>query len=110
MVSPGVTTLQVLTLLIVCSLVVQHFAVFAASRPLNKCSPGIRTSNNKNMASRKQESIKSLIVENIKDHNKKMANGEHKTFQGFVVNRFKKMEDAFRPTAPGHSPGIGHPP
>ncbi|KAL2236177.1 UNVERIFIED_CONTAM: Precursor of CEP4 [Sesamum indicum] len=28
---------------------------------------------------------------------------------GFRVNRFKKMEtDAFRPTAPGNSPGMGH--
>ncbi|KAK4401054.1 hypothetical protein Sango_1211500 [Sesamum angolense] len=28
---------------------------------------------------------------------------------GFRVNRFKKTEtDAFRPTAPGNSPGMGH--
>ncbi|KAL0447640.1 UNVERIFIED_CONTAM: Precursor of CEP4 [Sesamum latifolium] len=28
---------------------------------------------------------------------------------GYRVNRFKKIEkDAFRPTAPGNSPGMGH--
>ncbi|KAK9120318.1 hypothetical protein Syun_017935 [Stephania yunnanensis] len=28
---------------------------------------------------------------------------------GFVINRYKMMEgDAYRPTSPGHSPGIGH--
>ncbi|GLT65685.1 hypothetical protein SLA2020_380990 [Shorea laevis] len=27
----------------------------------------------------------------------------------FRVNRYKKIEgDAFRPTSPGHSPGVGH--
>ncbi|WOH13527.1 hypothetical protein DCAR_0833037 [Daucus carota subsp. sativus] len=73
-------TLQVITLLITCSLFVQHFVVFAASRPLKMRSPGVSIS------------------------------GEQKALQGFVVNRFRKMEDAFRPTSPGHSPGIGHPP
>ncbi|KAK1403034.1 hypothetical protein POM88_002639 [Heracleum sosnowskyi] len=109
MVSHGVT-LQAFVLVIACSLVLQHFVVFAASRPLKICDSGIRARNNKNKASRKQEPIKSLIVEKIEDHNKKMASREHKDFQGFVVNRYKKLEDAYRPTAPGHSPGIGHPP
>ncbi|KAL0447639.1 UNVERIFIED_CONTAM: hypothetical protein Slati_1891800 [Sesamum latifolium] len=28
---------------------------------------------------------------------------------GFRFNRYKKIQaDAFRPTAPGHSPGMGH--
>lgn len=27
----------------------------------------------------------------------------------FTINRYKKVEaDAFRPTSPGHSPGVGH--
>ncbi|KAM7490821.1 hypothetical protein LguiA_033742 [Lonicera macranthoides] len=26
----------------------------------------------------------------------------------FTLNRYKKIEDAFRPTSPGHSPGVGH--
>ncbi|KAJ8755516.1 hypothetical protein K2173_019314 [Erythroxylum novogranatense] len=26
----------------------------------------------------------------------------------YRVNRHKLMEDAFRPTSPGHSPGVGH--
>ncbi|XP_022738733.1 precursor of CEP12 [Durio zibethinus] len=27
----------------------------------------------------------------------------------FTINRFKKIEgEAFRPTSPGHSPGVGH--
>lgn len=105
-----VVTLQAFTLLIACFLILQHFVVFAASRPLKTCAPGIRTRSNKKMVTTKQESEKSLIVEKIEEHNKKMASKEHKDFQGFVVNRYKKMEDAFRPTAPGHSPGIGHPP
>ncbi|CAK9143709.1 unnamed protein product [Ilex paraguariensis] len=28
---------------------------------------------------------------------------------GFTINRYKNIEaDAFRPTTPGHSPGVGH--
>lgn len=31
------------------------------------------------------------------------------TIGGFTLNRYKMIEkDAFRPTSPGHSPGIGH--
>lgn len=30
------------------------------------------------------------------------------TIGGFALNRYKMIEDAFRPTSPGHSPGIGH--
>ncbi|KAI3904456.1 hypothetical protein MKW98_014636 [Papaver atlanticum] len=25
-----------------------------------------------------------------------------------IIHRSKKIEDAFRPTSPGHSPGVGH--
>lgn len=109
MVSRSVT-LQAFTLVIACSLILQHFVVFAASRPLKISGQGLRVSNERNKVSRKHESIKSLIVQKVEDGDKKMASKEHKDFQGFVVNRYKKMEDAFRPTAPGHSPGIGHPP
>ncbi|WOH16352.1 hypothetical protein DCAR_0935903 [Daucus carota subsp. sativus] len=79
--------LQVLTLFITCSLVVQHFVVFAASRPLKICAPP-------------------------KDLDEKMASGQHtaRKTANSVLNRYKKLEDAFRPTSPGHSPGIGHPP
>lgn len=102
--------LQVFTLLLACSLVLQHFVVFAAaSRPLKICTPGIRTSNNKSKVSRRHIKL-DTIVEKIEDRSKKMASRKNEDFQGFVVNRYKKMEDAFRPTAPGHSPGIGHPP
>ncbi|KAI8530851.1 hypothetical protein RHMOL_Rhmol11G0091100 [Rhododendron molle] len=31
------------------------------------------------------------------------------TIGGFALNRYKMIEtDAFRPTSPGHSPGVGH--
>ncbi|XAR70758.1 hypothetical protein NMG60_11027735 [Bertholletia excelsa] len=31
------------------------------------------------------------------------------SISGFTLNRYKMVEtDAYRPTAPGHSPGIGH--
>ncbi|GKV10506.1 hypothetical protein SLEP1_g21856 [Rubroshorea leprosula] len=30
-------------------------------------------------------------------------------FNGFTINRYKMIQsDAFRPTSPGHSPGVGH--
>ncbi|KAL6985569.1 hypothetical protein U1Q18_018945 [Sarracenia purpurea var. burkii] len=30
-------------------------------------------------------------------------------FMTFTINRYKKTEtEAFRPTTPGHSPGVGH--
>lgn len=28
--------------------------------------------------------------------------------EGSAINRYKLTEDAFRPTSPGHSPGVGH--
>ncbi|KAJ9707680.1 hypothetical protein PVL29_002635 [Vitis rotundifolia] len=61
----------------------QHVELITASRPLEVYSPAIPGD-----ASRKLEPL---------------------SIHEFVINRFKMIEtDAYRPTSPGHSPGVGH--
>lgn len=70
-----------LSLLIVLLILQQHFEFMAASRTLYSTAMP-------RYVSRKQKPL---------------------PIHAFVINRFKMIEtDAYRPTSPGHSPGVGH--
>ncbi|KAB1216016.1 hypothetical protein CJ030_MR4G023701 [Morella rubra] len=73
-----------MTLLLVILLVQQNFGSIAESRPVNIQPPAIPR------GSLTEPNSPSTIW--------------------FTINRYKNIEDdAFRPTSPGHSPGVGHP-
>ncbi|KAL9390692.1 hypothetical protein Peur_014612 [Populus x canadensis] len=62
----------------------QHFDLTAASRPLDIHSPAIPRSGSEPPPTDVHDSW-------------------------YRINRYKNLEsDAFRPTTPGHSPGVGH--
>ncbi|KAJ6937945.1 hypothetical protein NC652_012283 [Populus alba x Populus x berolinensis] len=62
----------------------QHFDLTAASRPLHIHSPAIPGSGSEPPPT------------DVHD-------------RWYRINRYKNLEsDAFRPTTPGHSPGVGH--
>ncbi|KAL6348335.1 hypothetical protein AAG906_005635 [Vitis piasezkii] len=75
--------IHMLSLFIIPLILQQHVELITASRPLEVYSPAIPGD-----ASRKLEPL---------------------SIHEFVINRFKMVEtDAYRPTSPGHSPGVGH--
>lgn len=48
-------------------------------------------------------------VESISPHGSSVVKPKAPSSRGYVVLRYKKSEvEAFRPTGPGHSPGMGH--
>ncbi|KAK8639910.1 hypothetical protein V6N13_138276 [Hibiscus sabdariffa] len=68
----------------------QHFELTSASRPLAFRAPPT-TATKAYLGKRKPPASPSLNLER------------------FTINRYKKTEtEAFRPTSPGHSPGVGH--
>ncbi|GLT91367.1 hypothetical protein SLE2022_092580 [Rubroshorea leprosula] len=72
----------------------QHFQLIAASRSPMFHPPAIPR------ASVMREPIRPPAI----DFNAFTIN-----FNGFTINRYKMIQsDAFRPTSPGHSPGVGH--
>lgn len=80
-------TIHFLTFLVACLVIQLQFVTITAKRPIKVCPPVIPNSGTI------------------------MKIPKVSSFQGYVVNRYKKIEtgaDAFRPTTPGHSPGIGH--
>ncbi|KAJ6715636.1 PRECURSOR OF CEP4 [Salix viminalis] len=67
----------------------QHFDLTAASRPLDIHSPAIPGPGS------------------LRNPRPPPADIVHDSW--YRINRYKNMEsDAFRPTTPGHSPGVGH--
>ncbi|OVA18369.1 hypothetical protein BVC80_1833g18 [Macleaya cordata] len=44
----------------------------------------------------------------LKSSSMSMSSKPPTTKQSLPIHRYKKIEDAFRPTSPGHSPGVGH--
>ena len=78
--------IHVLSLVIVSLILLQHVELITASRPLEVYSPALPG----------DDTSRKLPLEPL-------------SIPGFVINRFKMVEtDAYRPTTPGHSPGVGH--